>query len=86
MLKSPAIKTLSYLFTARLRVFDTSSKSEHLVILVGLQIKKMHHFLLEIVNSMQIVSAVLVSKILSLFTISSCLIKTILPPPLARLS
>ena len=46
----------------------------------------MHQFLLEIVNSMQIVSVVLVSKVLRLFSINPCLIKTILPLPLAFLS
>ena len=46
----------------------------------------MHYFLLEIVNSIQIVSAVFVLKIQSLFTIIPCLIKTILSPPLAFLS
>ena len=63
MLRSPVTRILSYLFTALLRVLETSLKNVSLLLSIrGLYANIIDHFLFEIVSSTEIVSEILVSK------------------------
>ena len=75
--KSPTTKILSYLFIAWLIVFDISWETTFL----SYSYHIMHHLLLDIKGSMQVISVDLVSKCFSLLSSNSFLIKTIFPPP-----
>ena len=58
----------------RLKLFEISEKKVFLSRLGGLYANKIHHFFLEIVSSMQMVSIPLDSNFESLFDIKPCLI------------
>ena len=71
MLKSPATNMFSYLFMALSRVLVISSKNISLFDSYGgLYTNIKNHFLLEIVNSRQIVSGSAVSNSVSLLAIN----------------
>ena len=62
MLRSPVTSILSNLFTALLRVLETSLKNVSLLLSTGGLYANINHFLFEIVSSKEIVSEILVSK------------------------
>ena len=84
---SPAIKILSYFFTALSIVsFNWSKKTFLFVSLAGQHAYIIKHFLLEMVSSKHIVSDLFVSNSFILFTIKPSLTKTTFPATCLSLS
>ena len=78
--RSPITIMLSYLFVAWFNEVVNSEKNTFLLFKCGgLYTKIIHHFFLEIVTSIQIVSEVFPSKFTSLFAMNASLALTILP-------
>ena len=67
---------------------EISSKNffDNVAIFGGLYTKSINHFFIETVNSKKLVSDTFVSRLLSVFTISSFLRETFFPPSLLCLS